>query len=76
MPVFVVIVIYIHIVVVIVRKLHFMAESSNLDELALAQSQRKMMGTVSAILAAWIICWGPMTFFFPFGYGNCQSVRH
>ena len=60
LPVVTVVVMYIHIVVVIVRKLHFMAESSNSDGTALAQSQRKMMGTVSAILAAWIICWGPL----------------
>ena len=60
LPVILVIVIYIHIVVVIVRKLHFMAKSSNSNETALTQSQREMMGTVSAILAAWIICWGPL----------------
>ena len=59
LPVSLVVVIYIHIVIVIVRKLHFMAESSNSDETALTQSQCKMMGTVSAILAAWIICRGP-----------------
>ena len=60
LPVVTVVVMYIHIVVAIVRKLHFMAKSSNSDETALAQSQRKMMGTVSTILAAWIICWGPI----------------
>ena len=58
LSVLLVVVIYIHIVV-IVRKLHFMAESSNSDDTALTQSQRTMMGTVSVILAAWIICWGP-----------------
>ena len=60
LPVLIVVVIYIHIVVVIVKKLRFMAKSSNLDNASLSQSQRKMMGTVSAILAAWIICWGPL----------------
>ena len=60
LPVLTVVIIYIHSVVVIVRKLHFMAKSSNRDENALARSQRKMMGTVSAILAEWIICWGPL----------------
>ena len=53
-------VIYSHIVIVVVKKLRFMAKSSNLDQAALARSQRKMFVTVSAILAAWIICWLPL----------------
>ena len=58
LPVFIVIMIYMHVVVVSVRKLHFMAENSNLDEAALTQSQCKMIGTMSVILGAWIMCWG------------------
>jgi hypothetical protein len=53
-------VIYSHIVIVVVRKIRFMAESSNLDQDALARSQRKVFVTVSAILAAWMICWLPL----------------
>ena len=51
---------YIHIVIVIIRKLRFMAKTSNIEQSALVHSQRKMFGIVSAILAAWIICWFPM----------------
>ena len=60
LPVVAVVIIYVHIVIVIVRKLHFMAKSSNLDEVALARSQHKMMGIVSVILAVWLLCWGPL----------------
>jgi hypothetical protein len=59
-PLVTVVGISIHIVVVVVRKLRFMAQSSNLDQAALARSQRKMFGMVSVILAAWIICWLPL----------------
>ena len=48
------------VVIVVIKKLRFMAKSSNLDQAALARSQRKMFVTVSAILAAWIICWLPL----------------
>ena len=51
---------YIHIVIVIIRKLRFMAKTSNIEQSALVHSQRKMFAIVSAILAAWIICWLPI----------------
>lgn len=59
-PMLLVIGIYIHIVVVIIRKFKFMAKTSSADQETLAQSQRKMFVVVSAILAAWIICWLPL----------------
>ena len=59
-PLVAVVAIYIHIVIVVVRKLRFMAKSSNVDEVALARSQRKMFVTVTAILVAWIVCWLPL----------------
>jgi hypothetical protein len=60
LPFLTVIVLYVHIVIVVVRKLRFMANSTNLDQAALARSQRKMFGMVSAILVAWIVCWSPL----------------
>ena len=51
---------YIHIVIVIIRKLRFMAKTSNIEQSALVHSQRKMFAIVSAILAAWIVCWLPI----------------
>ena len=67
--------IYIHIVVVVVKKFHFMAKSSNLDQAALARSQRKMFVTVSVILAAWIICWLPlMCVIIAMNFADCFDV--
>ena len=59
-PFVAVIVIYVHIMIVVIQKLRFMATSANLDQAALAGSQRKLFVTVSAILAAWIVCWLPL----------------